>query len=73
MAKRDPFSHKMRDSSAYRADRLQVEHERLMRRLKWAMARNDEAVIEWLESRLDALEQDMDADLGPGKMRGRFG
>lgn len=61
----DLFSYRVRPSEAYRA-------ERLMRRLQWAMARNDEAAIERLESRLDALERDMEADLSPGMARTGF-
>ena len=70
MSRRDPlFSSTMRESSDYRRDRLQVEHERLMRRLEWAMARNDEAAIEWLDARLSALEAEMNASIDPNDVR----
>jgi len=73
MAKRDPFDHELRAGSAYRADRLEVERERLMRRLKWAIARDDDDACAWLEEQIDRLEEQIDADLRPGREPGRLG
>jgi len=73
MAKRDPFAHELRDGSAYRADRLRVEQERLLRRLRWAIARDDDATADWLEARLDDVEAELEKDLRPGREPGRLG
>ena len=73
MAKRDPFAHTLRDGSAYRADRLEVERERLMRRLQWAVSRGDDDAADWLEARLDDVEAELEADLRPGREPGRLG
>ncbi|MCE9681965.1 hypothetical protein [Halomonas alkalisoli] len=43
-----------------------------MRRLKWAMHRNDDTSIEWLEARLDGIEAEIDADLAPCREPSRF-
>ncbi|MDN3521509.1 hypothetical protein [Halomonas ramblicola] len=72
MPKRDLFAQETRDGAEYRRDRLEEEHERLMRRIKWAVHRNDDAAIEWLEARLDAIEAEIDADLAPGREPTRF-
>lgn len=73
MAKRDPFAHELRAGSAYRADRLRVEQERLLRRLQWAVARDDDEAADWLERRLDDVEAELRADLRPGRPPGRLG
>ena len=69
---RDPFAHTLRAGSAYRRDRLRVEQERLLRRLRWAISRDDDATADWLEARLDDVEAELEADLRPGKAAGRF-
>ncbi len=61
----------LRDGSAYRADRLDGERERLHRRLVWAIHRGDDKAIDWLEGRLLAIEEEIDADLSPGRAPGR--
>ncbi|MCA1807638.1 MAG: hypothetical protein LC687_07305, partial [Actinobacteria bacterium] len=57
---------------AYRQQRLEVEHERLRRRLAWAMAKHDRKGAAWLEERLAELEDEIDADLSPGREIGRI-
>ncbi len=71
MAKRDPFAHALRDSAAYRADRLEEERERLHRRLVWAMHRGDQRGTAWLEKRLEELEADLATEPAPGRAPGR--
>ncbi|MDN3520013.1 hypothetical protein [Halomonas ramblicola] len=68
---RDPFAHKLRDSAAYRADRLEEGRERLHRRLVWAMHRGDQRAMAWLEKRLEALEADLADEITPGRAPGR--
>lgn len=72
MPKRDPFDQEIRDGAEYRRDRLEVERERLHRRLVWAVSRGDQKVTRWLEKRLEALEAELDADLAPGREPSRF-
>ena len=62
-----------RDSAEYRLDRLEVERERLHRRLVWAEQRGDRQAVRWLESKLEELEEAMEADLRPGREPGRLG
>lgn len=73
MSKRDPFAFKLRDSAHYRRDRLQVERERMLRSLQWAVARNDDEAADWIEKKIDAIEAELDADIRPGKRPGRLG
>ncbi|GHE20003.1 hypothetical protein [Halomonas urumqiensis] len=68
---RDPFAHALRNSAAYRADRLEEERERLYRRLKWALHRGDERAVAWLERRIEELDTDLADKIAPGKARGR--
>lgn len=70
--KRDPFAHRLRESGAYRQDRLEVERHRLQRRILWADKRGDRQAVAWLEEKLSTLEEEIDADLAPGKAPGRF-
>jgi len=70
---RDPFDLPLRDGAEYRQDRLEVERHRLHRRLLWAEERGDRQAIRWLESKLAELEKEVDADMRPGKERGRLG
>mgnify|MGYP001070254658 CR=1 FL=1 len=70
---RDPFAYRLRDGSAYRADRLEEERIRIERRLLWAERRGDRQAVQWLESRLVELEEAIEADLRPGRQPGRLG
>ncbi|WP_445005470.1 hypothetical protein [Halomonas mongoliensis] len=72
MRKIDPFAQEIRDGAEYRRQRLEEEHERLMRRLKWAMARDDDDACAWLEEQIDRLEEQIDADLAPGRPPNKF-
>ncbi|WP_431024555.1 hypothetical protein [Halomonas sp. H5] len=72
MPKRDLFDQETRDGAEYRRDRLEVERERLHRRLVWAVSRGDQKATRWLEKRLEALEAELDADLEPGREPSRF-
>ena len=71
--KRDPFAHRLRESGAYRQDRLEVERHRLHRRLLWAEERGDREAVRWLEGKLEELEAAISADLRPGRPQGRLG
>lgn len=63
----DSFEHTYREPAAYRDDRLQVERERLERRLAWAFRRGDARAVERIRQRLTRLEADEFAELTPGR------
>lgn len=64
--------HQLRAGAEYRRERLEAEHERLERRLRWAMHRKDDRQITRISRHLDALESEIDADLAPGRSRGHI-
>lgn len=66
------FDDSTRDPADYRADRLEVERQRLERRRDWAMYRGDTRKMQRLTQRLAALDDDMETDLAPGCPANRF-
>lgn len=71
MTKRD-LDYKLRDGAEYRRERLEAEHERLERRLSWATHRKDRKEIQRLERHIDALENNLEDSLAPGRPTNRF-
>lgn len=68
----DLFAYELREGAEYRVERLEEERELLNRRLTWAMRRGDDAAVERLVQRLDAIEEAIDADLTPGRPPNKF-
>lgn len=57
------FHWQERPSHEYRLQRLEDERDRLERRLRWAIQRDDDTTIDKLSCRLDEIEAALDTDL----------
>ncbi|MEG3081310.1 hypothetical protein R3F64_15710 [Halomonas sp. 5021] len=60
------FKHECRDAEQYRDERLELEREKLERRLTWAFGRGDAAGVERLQRRLDKLADEALTAIEPG-------
>ncbi|QPL46477.1 hypothetical protein IT895_01205 [Halomonas sp. A40-4] len=60
------FKHECREAEQYRDERLELEREKLERRLTWAFGRGDAAGVKRLQRRLDKLADEELNDIEPG-------